>query len=100
MLNCKKTSENRHADNTFTSKNHFKNCKLEVRHAFESKTCNLKLDQNTKTTHLRNLTKNQTPLSLAIAQKTTNTTTNTTTNDQPQDDDHRLGCVALLCLIY
>ena len=53
--------------NTFTQKNHLKKCKLEVRHAFESKTCNLKPNQNTKTTHLRNLTKNETPLSLAIA---------------------------------
>ena len=43
--------------NTFTLKNHLKNYKLEVRHAFQSKSCNQKLDQNTKTTHQKNLTK-------------------------------------------
>ena len=52
-----------------TQKNHLKNCSLEVRHAFESKTSNLKLDQNTKTTHRKDLTKNKTPLGLAISKK-------------------------------
>ena len=66
-------------------KNHFKICSLEVRHAFESQMSNQQLNQNTKTTHLRNLTKNQTPLSLTISKKPKNTTT----NDQPLDDDHR-----------
>ena len=46
---------------------------------------NLQVNQNTKTTHQKNLTKNETPLSLTIPKTTT-----TTTNNQPLDDDHRL----------
>ena len=43
-----------------------KKCNLEVRRVFESKISDQQLNQNTKTTHLRNLSKNQTPLSLTI----------------------------------
>ena len=46
---------------------------------------NQQVNQNTKTTHQRNLTKNKTPLSLTISEKPKNTTT----NNHLLNDDHR-----------